>query len=456
MRLRRLPAAVTAVARAAAVLGDGAPLPAVAALAEAARGGAPPTALAALARAEIVRDEQPLAFVHPLVREAVYRRPAGRRAGAAARARGRRAARRRRQRRAGRARTCCCAPPRGDQAPSRVLRAAARTAAARGASDSAVTYLRRALDEPPAGHAARDGRCSSSGLRRGAARRRRPAPAPARGATRCTTTRRPRARSRSRSPAPQVFAGAARSRDRVRPRGGRRRRCPPALADHAQALLALERVGGYMHGLRPGDWRTAPAPGAVRRRPRRADAGRHPRLRDDCSTAPTATGAVALARFALDGDRLWPVDDGLLWVVAAVVRMVADDDIGDFWSGRRAEAHRRGSLFAALSTNVWQGFWHWRRGGCTRRWPASRAALDQDRMWGGPGSASRSRAASRSAATSTGATWPRPGRPADAALAAPRSGEGARLLPPGHRAAAGRGGPAPARRSAALDRRRRR
>ena len=60
------------VARAAAVLGDGAALPVVAALAglseaETAAG------LAALARCEIVKDEQPMAFVHPLVRDAVYR-----------------------------------------------------------------------------------------------------------------------------------------------------------------------------------------------------------------------------------------------------------------------------------------------------------------------------------------------------------------------------------------------
>ena len=54
------------------MLGDGAPLPAVAALAELPEADTA-AALAALARAEIVKDEQPLAFVHPLVRDAVYR-----------------------------------------------------------------------------------------------------------------------------------------------------------------------------------------------------------------------------------------------------------------------------------------------------------------------------------------------------------------------------------------------
>ncbi|MGN6245467.1 MAG: BTAD domain-containing putative transcriptional regulator, partial [Motilibacteraceae bacterium] len=67
MRLSRMPAAATAVARAIAVLGDGAALPALASLA-----GVPEpetaAAVAALARAEVVRDEHPLGFVHPLVR----------------------------------------------------------------------------------------------------------------------------------------------------------------------------------------------------------------------------------------------------------------------------------------------------------------------------------------------------------------------------------------------------
>ncbi len=71
MRLTRLPADCTAVARALAVLGDGCLLADVAALA----GLDEPTtatALAALARAEVVRPDYPLGFVHPLVGDAVY------------------------------------------------------------------------------------------------------------------------------------------------------------------------------------------------------------------------------------------------------------------------------------------------------------------------------------------------------------------------------------------------
>ncbi len=71
LRLERLGPEATAVARAVAVLGEHADLPAIGALAgigdqEVA------SASASLARAEILRPERPLGFVHPLVRDAVY------------------------------------------------------------------------------------------------------------------------------------------------------------------------------------------------------------------------------------------------------------------------------------------------------------------------------------------------------------------------------------------------
>ena len=71
LRLARLPADAVAVARAVAVLGDGAGLPATAALAgldedRVAR------ATRSLTAAEILSSELPLGFVHPLVRDAVY------------------------------------------------------------------------------------------------------------------------------------------------------------------------------------------------------------------------------------------------------------------------------------------------------------------------------------------------------------------------------------------------
>ncbi len=71
-RLRRLPDDATAVASAVAVLGERADLPSIAEMSDLDEISTA-AALADLARAEILRDEDPVGFVHPLVRDAVYR-----------------------------------------------------------------------------------------------------------------------------------------------------------------------------------------------------------------------------------------------------------------------------------------------------------------------------------------------------------------------------------------------
>ena len=147
LRLRRLPAEVIAVARASAVLGDGAQLPVLAAMAGLPEAGTA-AALSVLTRAEIVKDELPLAFVHPLVREAVYRelpaaeRELGHERAAQVLSSGGASAEQV-------AAHLLLAPHRAHRESVAVLRTAARTAAGRGASESAVTYLRRALAERP-------------------------------------------------------------------------------------------------------------------------------------------------------------------------------------------------------------------------------------------------------------------------------------------------------------------
>lgn len=147
VRLSRLPERDVEVARALAVLGEGADLGAVAALAGVDRAGAG-AAIGELARVEIVRPDLPLGFVHPLVRAAVYTDlPAARREECHARAA-------RILAEAG-ATTCEVAaqiiptPGRGDGWVVETLEAAARTALGQGAPDSAAAYLNRALLEPP-------------------------------------------------------------------------------------------------------------------------------------------------------------------------------------------------------------------------------------------------------------------------------------------------------------------
>ena len=146
-RLAQLGEDAVAVARAVAVLEPNAELRRVAALA-----ALPPAGAAAacerLVAAQMLFDERPLAFVHPLVRAAVLSNlSATARAGAHARA-----ARLLHEDGAERdsvAAHLLLAEPAADAWALAELRAAAADALRRGAPDAAVRYLRRALDEPP-------------------------------------------------------------------------------------------------------------------------------------------------------------------------------------------------------------------------------------------------------------------------------------------------------------------
>jgi DNA-binding CsgD family transcriptional regulator len=146
-RLRRLPPGCTALARAVAVLGDPAE-PALAARLADLDDGAASSAADALAQAVIFEPGLQRAFVHPLVRSSVYSElSSGERAryheGAARLLAG-----------AGEATDriavhLLATHPGGDPATVNTLRQAATGASNRGAPDVAVTYLRRALAEPP-------------------------------------------------------------------------------------------------------------------------------------------------------------------------------------------------------------------------------------------------------------------------------------------------------------------
>ena len=146
-RLGRLPAEATDLLRAAAILGDRTDLALAAALAGTDSATAL-TAAGALVRADLLRNENPLEFTHPVVRTAVLETLS-----AAARAHAHRAA----------AEAILDAGGRLEQAathlvltvPSRdhfivtTLRQAAAHALAQGAAPAAAAYLRRALAEPP-------------------------------------------------------------------------------------------------------------------------------------------------------------------------------------------------------------------------------------------------------------------------------------------------------------------
>jgi DNA-binding SARP family transcriptional activator/predicted negative regulator of RcsB-dependent stress response len=377
LRLRRMPEPCRRVARSVAVLGEAAQLPHVAALS-----GLPEAetaaAVATLTRGEILRDEHTLGFVHPIVAEAIYRDVPSverglehERAAALLSSRGASAEQV--------SAHLMLAPTRSDPATVRTLRAAAGCAADRGAVDSAVAYLRRALDEPPDAtmrplvllelgmqEALIDGRAGAERLRAAYERVDDPQ-TQVRIATAIAQT--------------QVFAserGAAITfaRDAIR-------RLPEGMDDARDGLTALLRIGGIMQALDPALWRDD------LQQPTGTGAGAQ-MLRATLAWEAMLAGtdrehAVRLAREATADDRLWHGDTGLLWCIAAAARMYAEDDLGDFWLRTRTAAHARGSLFAVLAVNQWEGVWRWRRGELAEAKALISEAHEQDRMWGGSG-----------------------------------------------------------------------
>jgi DNA-binding SARP family transcriptional activator len=147
LRLRRMSDECRRVARSIAVLSDASHLPCVAALSGLSEWETA-SVIATLTRAQLLRDEDPLGFAHPIVAEAIYRdMPAAERglqherAAALLKDGGASAEEV--------AAHLLLAPTRGSESTVELLAEAARIAADRGAADSAATYLRRALDEPP-------------------------------------------------------------------------------------------------------------------------------------------------------------------------------------------------------------------------------------------------------------------------------------------------------------------
>lgn len=378
MRLRRMPRAATTAARAVAVLGGAAQLPAVAALAELTEDDAA-AALTALSRAEVLREEQPLAFVHPLVRDAVYHDvPEAERALQHERAA--RVLQRHGHSAEQVAAHLLLAPRRGDSATVAVLRAAARTAAERGASDGAVTLLRRGLDEPASGpervdvllelgllETLVDGPSGAAHLGEAYAQL---DDDQTRGEIAIVIAR----THIFASPAGVATAFARQAKAAL----------PADLVDITQGLTALQRIAGFMQGLDPADYRSGPVPEVTGR-------GHGARMlaatlaHELLLAGEQRQRAVELARFALAEDRLVAVDAGLLWVVAANVCTLADEDLGDFWERARRRAHTTGALFSAMSTNVWFGFTQLRRGELVEALQSFADATEQDRMWGSSG-----------------------------------------------------------------------
>jgi DNA-binding CsgD family transcriptional regulator len=385
LRLARLPAQAHEVARAVAILGEHAQLPAVATLAgldddEVA------AATAALARADILRPEPPLGFVHPLVREAVYHDlPPG--------------DRELRHARAARLLHDAGAPPeqvathllhvpgRGDPWVVTTLREAGAAATRSGAPDSAVAYLRRALDEPPP-PAQRGELLYELGLAEALVDG--PAAAihldEARGLLEDPVARGTAAYVLART---HFFIGPPERMLEIirdeRPRLGEEHE------DLRRALEALEAVAAMAFGVGLDD-ETASDPLAPLRA-RRAD--------PPCGDGPgtkmlqavmswqwaceggTAADCAELAATALAGGELIRIDNGLLSVSAAATLEMADREEGlTVWEYALADAHRRGSYFLLLTVHLWRGWVLQRRGELAEAEASMRESLAEAELWG--------------------------------------------------------------------------
>ncbi|MCU1615577.1 MAG: regulator, partial [Frankiales bacterium] len=374
LRLRRLPAPATAVARSLSVLGDGTGLPEVARLAGI-REAEAAEVTALLVKAEIVRPEPPVAFVHPLVRDAVYGDVApGEREllhESAARI----------LEESGRsdeqvAAQLLQAPRRGNPWVVEVLRRAAKDAVRRGSSDGAVTFLSRALAEPaaadlrpevqlelglvetstngPAAH--RDLQAAYDSL----------ADDDARAVAALALTR------------TLVFVGDFGSPVRFAEQA--LAQLPERLVEPRAAVLAYERIAGQMHGVDPEVWRFArepPIPGEGSGSRMLQATVAYERM---CRAAPRAD-AVALAAASLGDGQLVSDDPGLLWVWSQVVLDLADEDVLPNWDAINAAAHQRGSLFSVLAVGFWRAWSLMRRGELAEAEHSIRTGLEQLDMW---------------------------------------------------------------------------
>ncbi len=377
LRLARLPAEARAVAQAVAVLGEGAGLPAVAALA-----GIDEARLADTTRelihAEILRPELPLAFVHPLVRDAVYHElsPAERElehARAAAVLRDADASIEQV------AAQLLHISPRGERWAAELLWQAGRAAMHAGAADSAVAYLRRALDDLPD-----DGELGRLLFELGAAE----------ALTSGTTAVQHLARAYDELPDPVsraaaagllgralVFTGSPDDAQAMARRAAKE--LPDELADLRMALQALEYMT-VIFGAR-GPERLAELRG--HRRPPDAGPGSHMLAAmaawEAVCTDGSASDCATLALAALEGEVLRAADPALIPLAAMVTLVMTDrPEVPDLFGQALADAHRRGSLLSVSSVHVWHGFAELRRGDLAAAEQSVRAADDEFALWG--------------------------------------------------------------------------
>lgn len=378
LRLSRLPADAVAVARATSVLAEGASIAEIATLtgleeSEVAR------ATGLLVQAEILRADPPIGFAHPLVRDAVYREQSPgerelahsqaaqllRSHGASAEAV---------------ATHLLMTPPRGEAEVVQLLLEAGRSAERRGAVDSAVSYLRRALAESPAGAARAEiqrelGLAESLVNGRAAAEHLRAAYA---------ATEEPSSRARVADVLVRVVNFGESSAEAVELARRFRDDLPAEMVDARQALEAFELSMIFWGALDPAEaarlqpfLELPPGAGVGAKMMAATAAMVHAQL----DAGATECSELALA--ALAGGDLLRADPGYLILALSMVLTVADREDGILVLDEvLAEAHRHGSLVAAAGTHMWRGAAHLWRGELEEAEEMLKLARREFDVWG--------------------------------------------------------------------------
>jgi DNA-binding CsgD family transcriptional regulator len=381
LRLARLSADAVQVARAIAVLGDGPELPVVAKLADL-EPSAVATATGELARAEILRPEPPLGFVHPLVQAAIYADLAP-------------GERELHHEHAARllvdlgapkeqiAAHLLVVPRRGEDWVVDVLRAAAEAAVAKGDLDSAISSLRRALDEPPRPDLRLELLLELAPAEMSTSL----APAAAHYRAAYEIAREPSARGQAADGLARalLFLGAP---DEAADIAGRAaRELPSELEDLARRVESVEFLaltfGAEPHGDRLERLR------AYREIDAAAGAGARMLANSAAWEWAESAGPVehvcALARAAVGRGELMGGGTGLGTLAAILALALADlDEALETWDVLRAEAYRKGSVFTIASVQLFGGYTQYLRGELDEAEAELRASLETLTLWGMP------------------------------------------------------------------------
>jgi DNA-binding CsgD family transcriptional regulator len=378
MRLSRLPPEATEVARAMAILGDGADLEAIASLSGHERAGVA-RITGSLARAEIFRPGAPLGFVHPLVRDAIYEDvPPGERQLQHARAAklmvdaGAQAEKVAAQ--------LLQAPAIGEDWVPPILEEAAHAAVSKGAQESASTYLARLLAEPVG-----DTQRAAILFELGLAEVRSNGPAASEHLRLAyeslddVSMRGLAAYSLART---LLFMGEVEEARRFASEAARA--MPPGHEDVVAMITAMELMALYFGADVPDaadrfrELRAIPAGSAGGESMLAAASALDWMLRGG-----SAQEVSELASAALSSEALLELDPGLLWVSANLVFVCAErPEALNIWESAMDRSHRSGSMFGMLAVHLWRGFTQLRHGELAEAEASVEAAIEHLGLWG--------------------------------------------------------------------------